>query len=119
MSERSYHGATSRFDRVEVKFLPLKVEHFEKGLKNGNTADQQILNGLSHTEKKLVNYFDRIEIWGKFNRKVAVLLTPSMVKSIKTLIHQNVTANTCLPHLVEKGHTEAVASPENMPKKLV
>ena len=33
MSKRSYHGATSRSPRVEVKFLPLKVEHFEKGLK--------------------------------------------------------------------------------------
>ena len=46
---------------------------------------------------------------------MAVLLTPSMVKSIKTLIHKNLTANTCLPHLVEKGHTEAVTSSENMP----
>ena len=113
MSERSYHGATSRFPRLEVKFLPLKVEHFEKGLKNGNTSDQQILNGLSHTEQILVNYFDQIEIRGKFSS------LPSMVKSIKTLIHQNLTANTCLPHLVQKGHTEGVASSDNMPKKLV
>ena len=79
-------------------------------MKNGNTADPHILNGLSHTEQKLVNNFDRIETRGKFNRKVAVLLTPSMVKSIKTLSHQNLTANTCSPQLVEKGHKGQVRS---------
>lgn len=42
--------------------------------------------GLTQFEKKLCEHFTRVEIRGKRGRKVAVLLTPHMVKSLNLLV---------------------------------
>lgn len=48
--------------------------------------EQEILQNLTTTEKKLVSVLHRVEIRGKFNRPVPVLLTPTMVNSIDKLL---------------------------------
>ena len=63
----------------------LKTQDLENGLKNGTTADPVLLEGLSDTERKMVSYFDRIEIRGKFNRTVPILLTKTMLECLKKL----------------------------------
>lgn len=58
----------------------IKVHDFEKGMLCGSPTDDDIAQGLSEAEKKLLTYFNRIEIRGKFNRCVPILLTSFMVK---------------------------------------
>ena len=60
----------------------MKCHDFENGLKAGATSDPEMMKNLTPVEKKLINYFKRIEIRGKFNRRVPILLTPEMVENI-------------------------------------
>jgi len=63
----------------------LKIEDFDRGLQNGSTTDSSILEGLTEAEKKMIGLFHRIEIRGKFNRTVPILLTETMLNSLKKL----------------------------------
>lgn len=47
---------------------------------------EDVAMGLSNMEQRLCNYFSRIEIMGKRGRKVAVLLTPSMIDALSLLV---------------------------------
>ena len=66
----------------------MKVQDFEKGINNGSHGDPEILEGLTEIEKKMVQFFSRIEIRGKFSRKVPILLTKEMIASIKTILQK-------------------------------
>lgn len=60
---------------------------------------EYVAMGLSNMEQRLCNYFSRIEIMGKRGRKVAVLLTPSMIDALSLLVGKRaeceVTATNC------------------------
>ena len=51
-----------------------------------NSADEEVLAGLTTTEQRLVHLLSRTEIRGKMNRPVPILLTPGMVCSVEQLI---------------------------------
>jgi integrase len=50
--------------------------------------DDEILAHLTNTEKELVKTLHRVEIRGKFNRAVPILLTPKMVENIEKVLAQ-------------------------------
>ncbi|XDV36910.1 hypothetical protein PO909_006624 [Leuciscus waleckii] len=56
---------------------------------------EDVALGLSKTEQKLCNYFSRIEIMGKRGRKVAVLLTPSVVDALSLLASRRTECGVC------------------------
>ena len=64
----------------------MKVEDFHRGLKCGVVTNPEMLQGLTETEKKLINHISRIEIRGKFNRNVPVLLTAQITHSIQRIL---------------------------------
>lgn len=51
-----------------------------------NELNPDVALGLTEFEKKLCQHFSRVEIMGKRGRKVAVLLTASMVRSLELLL---------------------------------
>ena len=51
-----------------------------------NSNDEDVLAGLTTTEQRLVHILSRMEIRGKMNRPVPILLTPGMVCSVEQLI---------------------------------
>lgn len=63
----------------------MKCEDFQKG-HTVSRPEEEILENLTATEKKLVGILERVEIRGKFNRPVPILLTPSMVTCIQRLL---------------------------------
>ena len=63
----------------------LKTEDFDRGVQNGSISDPILLEGLSDAEKKMISFFHRIEIRGKFNRTVPILLTETMLNCLKKL----------------------------------
>lgn len=57
--------------------------HFKHFLQRAKTKlHEDVAIGLSKVEQKLCKYFCRVELMGKRGRKVAVLLTPSMVDAL-------------------------------------
>ncbi|XP_070212233.1 uncharacterized protein [Littorina saxatilis] len=65
----------------------MKLSDYERSKQRStNPPEEELLADLTETEKKLVNIFHRVEIRGKFNRAVPILLTPSMVESVESLI---------------------------------
>lgn len=69
-------------------------------LKSFNERDKTKLHedvamGLSKIEQRLCNYFSRVEIMGKRGRKVAVLLTPSMVNALSLLVSKRAESGVC------------------------
>lgn len=65
----------------EVQRMKIKdLENINKG--NVNT---DVLQSLNEAEKKMVNFFDRVEIRGKFNRTVPILLTPKMKTALQRI----------------------------------
>ncbi|KAK9526372.1 hypothetical protein VZT92_015076 [Zoarces viviparus] len=56
---------------------------------------EDVAMGLSKTEQRLCNYFSRIEIMGKRGRKVAVLLTPSMMDALSLLASKRTDCDVC------------------------
>ena len=54
---------------------------------SSTSHDAEVIKGFTSTEKKLIDVLDRVEIRGKFNRRVAILLTKEMVSLITTLIN--------------------------------
>lgn len=78
--------AISLFNRKRGGELQrMKVQDFRQS-KVGPTTNADLLIGLTETEKKMVNHFHRVEIRGKFNRAVPILLTKKMNKSVETII---------------------------------
>ncbi|XP_032365342.1 uncharacterized protein LOC116680314 isoform X3 [Etheostoma spectabile] len=74
------------FNRRRVgEVSKMKLRHFLERNKETNTLDEL---GLSECEKKLCNYFERVELKGKRDRKVAVLLTPKMVNGLNIMIEK-------------------------------
>ena len=55
--------------------------------------------GLSTTELRLCNYFCRVEIMGKRGRKVAVMLTPSMVNALSLLASNRTKSGVCATNI--------------------
>ncbi|KAK0151334.1 Histone-lysine N-methyltransferase set-1 [Merluccius polli] len=65
-------------------------------LERDNTKlHEDVAMGLSKTEQRLCNYFCRVEIMGKRGRKVAVLLTPSMVDALSLLANTRTESGVC------------------------
>lgn len=64
----------------------MKCTDFAKSKKSLSAPEEEILAELTNTEKKLVHKLQRVEIRGKFNRPVPILLTPMMVQSIEKLL---------------------------------
>ncbi|XP_067268768.1 uncharacterized protein [Pseudorasbora parva] len=55
-------------------------------LRNTSVLHSDVADALSEVEQKLCQHFQRIEIRGKRDRKVPVLLTPSMLESMELLV---------------------------------
>ena len=51
------------------------------------SSNQDLDLALSSVEKKLCKYFERVEIKGKRDKKVPVLLSPDMVTSVQQLVN--------------------------------
>jgi hypothetical protein len=78
--------AVSLFNRKRGGELQrMKVADFEDA-KCGGETNKDILRGLTPVEKKMVNHFQRVEIRGKFNRKVPILLTKTMKKAMERIL---------------------------------
>lgn len=75
----------------EVSKMRLKSFHERDNTK----LHEDVALGLSKTEQKLCNYFSRIEIMGKRGRKVAVLLTPSVVDALSLLASRRTECGVC------------------------
>ncbi|CAM4574267.1 unnamed protein product [Leuciscus chuanchicus] len=75
----------------EVSKIRLKSFHERDNTK----LHEDVALGLSKTEQKLCNYFSRIEIMGKRGRKVAVLLTPSVVDALSLLASRSTECGVC------------------------
>lgn len=66
----------------EVSKMPLSAFT----LRDTTGMHSDLADGLSELEKKLCQHFQRIEIRGKRNRKVPILLTPDMFSSMEALV---------------------------------
>lgn len=66
----------------EVSKMPLSAFT----LRDTSGVHSDLALGLSELEEKLCQHFQRIEIRGKRNRKVPILLTPNMLSSMETLV---------------------------------
>ncbi|XP_044059312.1 uncharacterized protein LOC122879369 [Siniperca chuatsi] len=75
----------------EVSKMRLKSFHERDNTK----LHEDVAMGLSKTEQRLCNYFSRIEIMGKRGRKVAVLLTPSIVDALSLLASKRTECGIC------------------------
>lgn len=63
------------------------LQHFNNGLSNPQVSPHSdIIENFSSLEKELCKTLTRIEIRGKRDRKVAILLTPEMLASLKKMI---------------------------------
>ena len=65
--------------------------------------------GLSKTEQRLCNYFCHVEIMGKWGRKVAVLLTPSMVDALSLLASNRTESGVCATNVFLLARTKAMS----------
>ncbi|KAI4793452.1 hypothetical protein KUCAC02_032708 [Chaenocephalus aceratus] len=75
----------------EVSKMHLK--HFNE--RDDAELHQDVAKGLSKTEQRLCNYFSRVEIPGKRGRKVAVLLSPSMLDALSLLVSKRTECGVC------------------------
>ncbi|XP_039672042.1 uncharacterized protein LOC120568538 [Perca fluviatilis] len=66
----------------EVSKMPLSAFT----LRDTSGVHSDLAVGLSELEQKLCQHFQRIEIRGKRNRKVPILLTPDMLSSMEALV---------------------------------
>ncbi|XP_059198023.1 uncharacterized protein LOC131978403 isoform X2 [Centropristis striata] len=66
----------------EVSKMPLSAFT----LRDTSGVHSDLALGLSELEQKLCQHFQRIEIRGKRNRKVPILLTPDMLSSMELLV---------------------------------
>lgn len=66
----------------EVSKMPLNAFT----LRDKSEVHSDLVDGLSELEQRLCQHFKRIEIRGKRNRKVPILLTPNMLSSMEALV---------------------------------
>ena len=52
----------------------------------GKTENEDILRDLTETEKKMIDCFQRVEIRGKLNRTVPIILTKKMLKALDKIM---------------------------------
>ena len=64
----------------------MTIEDFEKGKRSQGSVDDEIIQSLSPVERKLADALTRIEIRGKFCRRVAILLNDSMMTKLEKLL---------------------------------
>ncbi|KAK7103358.1 hypothetical protein V1264_018274 [Littorina saxatilis] len=64
----------------------IKVCHFTEGLKHGKQTQEDLLGGLSEFEKNLVTVLAKVEIPGKFGRRVPVLFTTKLREQVECLL---------------------------------
>ena len=63
------------------------MDHYNKGIKNPQTKPHaDVLKKLSNLEKVLLTTLTRIEIQGKRNRSVPILLSPSMLAGLQRMV---------------------------------
>lgn len=74
-------GEVERLQTTSCKHL-LDGENFP----SQSSLDAELLESLSPFEQKLIEKMTRIETRGKRGRSVAIILSPSMTKSLKTLL---------------------------------
>ncbi|XP_033970389.1 uncharacterized protein LOC117469991 isoform X2 [Trematomus bernacchii] len=70
--------------RRTVEVSKMRLKHFNE--RDNAELHQDVAMGLSKTEQRLCNYFSQVEITGKGGRKVAVLLSPSMLDALTLLV---------------------------------
>ncbi|XP_067299454.1 uncharacterized protein [Pseudorasbora parva] len=63
--------------------------------RNRTKLNPNIMMGLTEFERKVVKYFDRVEIRGERSRMVPVLLTPDMITAMDLLVKKR---NECQVH---------------------
>lgn len=73
--------------------LKMRLKSFNE--RDCSKLHEDVAMGLSNIEKKLCNYFSRMEIMGKRGRKVAVLLTPSVVDALSLLTSKRSECGIC------------------------
>nr|XP_029137256.1 uncharacterized protein LOC114921443 isoform X1 [Labrus bergylta] len=54
--------------------------------RDSSPLNEDVAEALSELEKMLCHHFERVEIRGKRGRKVPIILTPAMVKSLELLV---------------------------------
>ena len=65
----------------------ITMDHYNKGISNPQTKSYaDVLDNLSNLEKVLLTSLTRIEIRGKRNRKVPILLSPSMLAGLQRMV---------------------------------
>ncbi|KAH3877864.1 hypothetical protein DPMN_001743 [Dreissena polymorpha] len=64
----------------------IEVVHYENRRNKSEQAPKEVEDSLSETEKVLLRTLSRVEIRGKRDRTVAVLLTPNIQKNIDLLL---------------------------------
>ena len=62
-----------------------KKEEFAK-IKKGSDISQEIANSMTKLENHLAKSLSRIEVRGKFDRKVAILMTNNVMKKITVIL---------------------------------
>ncbi|TDH15908.1 hypothetical protein EPR50_G00014460 [Perca flavescens] len=70
----------------EVAKMPLKAFT----VRDTASVHPDVEIGLTDLEKKLCRYFKRIEIQGKRQRKVPIILTPNMLSSMEALVENRI-----------------------------
>jgi len=77
----------SLFNRKrEGEVQRLKLTDFDNCIaQEENGADPETPSGLSESEKKMIIIFKRIEVRGKFNRRVTILLTDNTFQGLQRL----------------------------------
>ena len=79
-------------------------------LERDNTKlHEDVAMGLSKTEQRLCNYFCRVKIMGKRGRKVAVLLTPSMVDALSLLASNRTESGVCATNVFRFARPNAMS----------
>ena len=52
------------------------------------TRDEELLRSLDPLEHHLLNHFDMVQVRGKCNRRMSIVLTPDMTSAVQTVIEQ-------------------------------
>ena len=73
----------------------IRKQTYQKGLSCDEEVDQDIIEGLTEVEKKLVRHTHRVELMGKRGRRVAILLTQDMVKNLNCMIQMREALTRC------------------------
>ena len=81
---------------------------YQQGLARQADVDPVILESLDATERKLAEVLERIEIRGKFGRRVAVLLTPQIWGDLDKIIEIRGKDDITSPYLFASKEQQAL-----------